>query len=204
VESTLDVPAGRAALESAGWVAGSDGVYSKAGRRLEAEILVRDGQTVRVRAAQAIADQAAKCGMSLTVSPQPYSTGVLPALRFPSDFDLYLGGWQWSIDPDDSDILSSDACPTTEAPAGKNFGCWQNPDADALLKRGLTTTGLSARAAIYAAFQELRRQERPYLLLWSDPGYALIAHQIDWPTRVGDVASPLYDWSVESWDRQGR
>ncbi|MGI9095958.1 MAG: ABC transporter substrate-binding protein [Candidatus Limnocylindrus sp.] len=204
VESTLDVPGGRATIEAAGWLVGSDGVYSKAGRRLEAEILVRDGQTLRVRAAQAIADQAAKCGMSLTVSPQPYSTGVLPALRFPSDFDLYLGGWQWSIDPDDSDILSSDACPTTEAPAGKNFGCWQNPDADALLKRGLTTTGLSARATIYAAFQELRRQERPYLLLWSDPGYALIARQIDWPTRVGDVASPLYDWSVERWDRQGR
>ena len=142
--------------------------------------------------------------MSLTVSPQPYSTGVLPALRFPSDFDLYLGGWQWSIDPDDSDLLSSDACPTAEAPAGKNFGCWQNPDADALLKRGVTQTSLSARATVYAAFQELRREERPYLLLWGDPGFALISRQIDWPTRTGDVASPLYDWSVEGWDRQSR
>ena len=189
--------AARATLEAAGWVAGSDGIYAKAGRRIEAEILVRDGQTTRVRAAQAIADQAAKCGMSLTVSPQPYSTGVLPALRFPSDFDLYLGGWQWSLDPDDSDLFSSEACPTAEAPAGKNFGCWQNADADALLKRGLSATSLSSRATIYAAFQALRRAERPYLLLWSDPGYALIASQIDWPTRTSDVASPLYDWSIE-------
>ena len=65
-------------------------------------------------------------------------------------------------------------------------------------------TSLSARAAIYAAFQELRRAERPYLLLWSDPGYALIARELEWPTRTGDIASPLYDWSVESWDRQTR
>ena len=203
-ETTLDTTAGRAIIEAAGWVAGSDGIYAKDGRRIEAEILVRDGQTIRVRAAQAIADQALKCGMLLTVSPEPYSTGVLPALRFPSDFDLYLGGWQWSLDPDDSDIFSSDSCPTAESPAGKNFGCWQSAEADALLKRGLSTTSLSARATIYAEFQALRRDERPYLLLWSDPGYALIARQMDWPTRIDDIASPLYDWAVDTWDRQGR
>jgi ABC-type transport system substrate-binding protein len=172
---------------------------AKLGARLEASILVRDGQSARTGAAQLIADQAAECGFSLTVSAQAYASEILPRLRYPNDFDAYIGSWQWSLDPDDSDLFSSAACPTQEEPAGKNFACWQSASADNLLRQAIGATSEGVRAPLYADFQSLRRSERPYLLLWADAGFALLAERIVWPTKESDILSPLYAWSIESW-----
>ena len=199
VEVVRDVAAARASLVADGWAAGSDGVLTKFGSRLEAAILVRDGQSSRTSAAQLIADQAADCGFSLTVSAQAYTTDILPKLRYPNDFDAYVGGWQWSLDPDDSDIFTSAACPTQEAPAGKNYACWQSAAADELLRQAVSAPNESVRASLYAEFQALRRSDRPYLLLWADAGYALLANRIAWPTQTVDATSLLYAWAIETW-----
>lgn len=198
-EVVRDTAAARASLLSDGWGEDSDGVFAKLGSRLEATILVRDGQSARTSAAQLIADQAAECGFSLTVSAQSYTSEILPRLRYPNDYDAYIGNWQWSLDPDDSDIFGSSACPTQEDPAGKNYVCWQSASADSLLRQGLGSASESARAPLYAQFQELRRNERPYLLLWADAGYTLLSSSITWPTVESDISSPLYAWSIEAW-----
>ena len=201
-ETTRDVAGARAALISDGWVAGEDGVFTRAGTRLEADIIVREGQAARTRAAQLIVDQVAECGISLTVAELPFTTNIAPRLRYPNDFDLYLGAWQWSLDPDDSDIFASSACPTEEAPAGKNFVCWSSSRVDQLLAQGVSAGSVSSRVGIYATIQSLRRSERPYLLLWGDPGYALIRNRFTWETKATDVQSPLYAWSIHTWDLQ--
>lgn len=201
-ETTRDVAAARAALIADGWVAGEDGVFARGGTRLEADIIVREGQVTRTRAAQLIVDQVAECGISLTVAELPFTTDIAPRLRYPNDFDLYLGAWQWSLDPDDSDIFASNACPTEEAPAGKNFVCWSSARVDQLLAQGLSAGGVSARVGIYATIQSLRRSERPYLLLWGDPGFALLRNRFTWATKSTDVQSPLYAWSIHTWDLQ--
>lgn len=198
-EVVRDTAGARAALLADGWSLESDGVMAKLGARLEASILVRDGQSARTGAAQLIADQAAECGFSLTVSAQAYASEILPRLRYPNDFDAYIGSWQWSLDPDDSDLFSSAACPTQEEPAGKNFACWQSASADNLLRQAIGATSEGVRAPLYADFQSLRRSERPYLLLWADAGFALLAERIVWPTKESDILSPLYAWSIESW-----
>jgi ABC-type transport system substrate-binding protein len=198
-EAVRDTAGARASLVADGWSEEGDGVFTKLGSRLEASILVRDGQSARTSAAQLIADQAAECGFSLTVSAQAYTSEILPRLRYPNDFDAYIGSWQWSLDPDDSDLFSSAACPTEESPSGKNFACWQSGSADSLLRQGLGSASESARAPLYAQFQELRRSERPYLLLWADAGYTLLSSGISWPTEESDVSSPLYSWSIEAW-----
>jgi peptide/nickel transport system substrate-binding protein len=201
-ETTRDVAGARAALISDGWVAGEDGVFARAGTRLEADIIVREGQVARTRAAQLIVDQVAECGISLTVAELPFTTDIAPRLRYPNDFDLYLGAWQWSLDPDDSDIFASSACPTEEAPAGKNFVCWSSSRVDQLLAQGVSAGSISSRVGIYATIQSLRRSERPYLLLWGDPGYALLRNRFTWETKAADVQSPLYAWSIHTWDLQ--
>jgi len=201
-ETTHNVAAARQVLSGAGWSADADGIFAKAGRRLEAQILVRDGQPARVRAAQSIADQALECGISLTVAPSSYATDILPRLQYPGDFDIYLGGWQWSLDPDDSDLFISSACPTEGVPAGKNFMCWQSDAVDTLLQDGRVGTVLADRAATYADLQALRRADRPLILLWGEPAYSLLAAKFVWPTRATDVSSPLYAWSIETWEAQ--
>jgi peptide/nickel transport system substrate-binding protein len=198
-EAVRNTAGARASLLADGWSEESDGVFARLGSRLEATILVRDGQSARTSAAQLIADQAAECGFSLTVSAESYTSEILPRLRYPNDFDAYIGSWQWSLDPDDSDLFSSAACPTEESPAGKNFACWQSGSADSLLRQGLGSASESVRAPLYAEFQTLRRSERPYLLLWADAGYTLLSGNISWPTEESDVSSPLYAWSIEAW-----
>ena len=198
-EAVRNTAGARASLLADGWTEESDGVFARLGSRLEATIVVRDGQSARTSAAQLIADQAAECGFSLTVSAEAYTSEILPRLRYPNDFDAYIGSWQWSLDPDDTDLFSSAACPTEESPAGKNFACWQSGSADSLLRQGLGSASESVRASLYAEFQALRRSERPYLLLWADAGYTLLSSGISWPTAESDVNSPLYAWSIESW-----
>jgi len=201
-ETTRDVAGARAALIADGWTAGEDGVFARAGTRLEADIIVREGQAARTRAAQLIVDQVAECGISLTVAELPFATDIAPRLRYPNDFDLYLGAWQWSLDPDDSDIFASSACPTEDAPAGKNFVCWSSPRVDELLAQGVSAGSISSRVGIYATIQSLRRSERPYLLLWGEPAYALLRNRFTWATREADIQSPLYAWSIHTWDLQ--
>jgi peptide/nickel transport system substrate-binding protein len=201
-ETTRDVAGARAALIEDGWEAGEDGVFTRTGTRLEADIIVREGQAARTRAAQLIVDQVAECGISLTVAELPFATDIAPRLRYPNDFDLYLGAWQWSLDPDDSDIFASSACPTEEAPAGKNFVCWSSARVDQLLAQGVAAGSISSRIGIYATIQALRRSERPYLLLWGDPAYVLLRNRFTWATREADVQSPLYAWSIHTWDLQ--
>lgn len=201
-EATRDVAGARAALIEDGWVAGEDGVFARAGTRLEADIIVREGQVARTRAAQLIVDQVAECGISLTVAELPYTTDIAPRLRYPNDFDLYLGAWQWGLDPDDSDIFASAACPTEEAPAGKNFVCWSSARVDELLAQGIAAGSINSRVGIYATIQSLRRSERPYLLLWGEPAYSLLRNRFIWATREADIQSPLYAWSIHTWDLQ--
>jgi len=201
-EATFDPSGARSALLADGWQEESDGVFAKLGTRLEGEILVREGLSARLSAAQSIADQASACGFSITVSVQPYRSGILPRLQYPVDFDAYIGGWQWSLDPDDTDLFGSEACPTEDAPVGKNFVCWQSERADSLLRQAVTGSSEEVRAPIYAEFQALRRSERPYLLLWADAGYTLLDTMFTWPTRETDAASMLYAWSIETWSEE--
>lgn len=201
-EATFDPSAARAALVADGWQEESDGVFAKLGMRLEGEILVREGLNARLSAAQSIADQASACGFAITVSAMSYRSEILPRIQYPGDFDAYIGGWQWSLDPDDTDLFDSSACPSEESPAGKNVACWQSERADGLLRQAVTGSSEDVRAPIYAEFQELRRRERPYLLLWADAGYTLLDTSFTWPTRGADRESLLYAWSIESWSEQ--
>ncbi|MFM7782404.1 MAG: ABC transporter substrate-binding protein, partial [Candidatus Limnocylindrus sp.] len=144
-EASFDPSGARSALLADGWQEESDGVFAKLGTRLEGEILVREGLSARLSAAQSIADQASACGFSITVSVQPYRSGILPRLQYPVDFDAYIGGWQWSLDPDDTDLFGSEACPTEDAPAGKNFVCWQSERVDSLLRQAVTGSSEEVR-----------------------------------------------------------
>ena len=202
LEATLNRSGARSALLADGWQEESDGVFAKLGTRLEGEILVREGLSSRLSAAQSIADQASECGFSITVSAQPYRSEILPRLQYPGDFDAYIGGWQWSLDPDDSDLFLSSACPTEEAPAGKNLSCWQSERADSLLRQAVTGSSEDVRAPIYAEFQALRRSERPNLLLWAEAGYTLLDTKFTWPTQESDASSLLYAWSIEVWSEK--
>ncbi|MFM8997510.1 MAG: hypothetical protein ACKOJD_05290, partial [Candidatus Limnocylindrus sp.] len=104
--------------------------------------------------------------------------------------------------PDDTDLFGSEACPTEDAPAGKNFVCWQSERADSLLRQAVTGSSEEVRAPIYSEFQALRRSERPYLLLWAEAGYTLLDTRFTWPTRETDAASLLYAWSIETWSEE--
>jgi peptide/nickel transport system substrate-binding protein len=139
---TRDVAAARALIESAGWTAGADGIFTLKGRRLAAEIPVRDNRPDRVKFAELVALQARDCGFDLTARPVAFGDLINMLWNYPhvipggtEPFDLYLAGWTVTIDPAEALVYFDLVCLVT-----RRAGCGEledlDPEIDRLLDEG--------------------------------------------------------------------
>lgn len=199
---TLDVDGAKALIESSGWTLGSDGIYQKDGKRLSSVLYVREGRPQRVRFGELARDQLEACGIEIEVRPSDFSTVILPLIEYPTDFDMYLGGWNTSIDPDDASIFHSSHIVTQERPDDNNFPGWNNPEADRLLDAGQQELDQEKRKAIYREFQELINEDLPYYFLWSDLQSAGLSRRVTSPVLEADLQKPskIFYWSMETWN----
>ncbi|MBS4913494.1 MAG: hypothetical protein KHZ77_04955 [Veillonella sp.] len=84
-----------------------------------------------------------------------------------AEYDIYMGSWSpstgdadWGMRP----ILASESTP----PRSYNMSFYQNPEMDALLQAGLTTSDTNARAAAYAKAQDLAWKDLPMVPMVND------------------------------------
>ena len=202
---TLDVAGAKKLIESSGWTMGSDGIYTKGGKRLSTTLYVRSGKPQRISFAQLAADQLKQCGIEINVNPADFSTVLLPLLSYPNNFDTYLGGWSTALDPDDSSIFSCDQVTTKASPDSNNFVGWCDKTADALLTQGRQETDQTKRIAIYQQFQTLIHNDNPYYFLWADTANAGLTKSVTAGTNsvvsdgTIDLKSPEYFWNQDTW-----
>jgi ABC-type transport system substrate-binding protein len=202
---TLDVAGAKKLIESSGWTMGSDGIYTKGGKRLSTTLYVRSGKPQRISFAQLAADQLKQCGIEINVNPADFSTVLLPLLSYPNNFDTYLGGWSTALDPDDSSIFSCDQVTTKASPDSNNFVGWCDKTADALLTQGRQETDQTKRIAIYQQFQTLIHNDNPYYFLWADTANAGLTKSVTAGTNsvvsdgTIDLTSPEYFWNQDTW-----
>lgn len=201
-----DVAAGKASIEASGWTLGPDGVYAKSGVRLAGEIVARsDLDAVRVQVANLMADDARKCGMDLTVRPE---TGAalasmwsyphkIPGTKTP--FDLYIGFWSASVDPDDTlSLFASWNASDAKHPDNPNFGGFVDPAYDALLKAGLATYDQPTRAEVYRQAQQELAAQLPYLYVWANGAPDAIRDAVRTTTGPVDFSQPDWAWAPET------
>lgn len=87
---TRDIAKAKSTLEAAGWALGSDGVYAKAGQKLEFRLGRRDPNPRRQQTNQLIIQQCKEAGFNLTDDPaENFNSERLPA----SDYDVALFAW---------------------------------------------------------------------------------------------------------------
>lgn len=165
-----DVDAAKALIEESGWTLGEDGIYERDGQRLEAEVLVRAGQSDRINFMQLFAEQVRECGADITVNPADFQTVLLPALdrAWAEDgFDAYFGGWSASVDPDPFSLWHCSQVSTEDRPELFNYIGYCNDEVDEIIEAGLATSDQEERRELYFRFQEILAEEQPYLFAYA-------------------------------------
>ena len=197
---TLDVAGAKKLIEASGWTLGSDGVYAKAGKKLSSVLYVRAGKPQRIAFAQLAKDQLKNCGIDVSVKESDFQAVLMPLLRFPNNFDTYLGGWTVTTDPDDSSIFATNQCPTKETPDSYNLVCYASAEADKLFTQGQQTFDQNQRKQIYYQLQVLLHNDAPYYFLWADKLHRGYSKRVSaQPPETIDYTSPLDYWNMDNW-----
>jgi ABC-type transport system substrate-binding protein len=200
-----DASAAQAALQAAGWVRGSDGIYERAGMRLQSSIAVRPGQNDLLALMTAAATRLRACGIGLDVQATTLSgQDIIDALEYPNTFETYLASQSAGSDPDDAlgRMLGSRATSASN-PGDADFGGWQDALTNQLLAQGVRTADPAARAATYAQLEAHLAGQVPVLPISWDPAYGALARRVTEGGVAVDPAAPGYDRDVLSWRLTG-
>ena len=154
--------AASALLASDGWVAGADGIRSKAGRRLGIRLIDYTGIQAEDELATIVAAEERSVGIEVT--RQRYSRQEFFSLSGP----LYSGHYQvslYNIQPSwDPDVSWQFAC-NQRRPNGFNSASYCNPAVDRALAHAITVFDRTARSRDYAFVQRQVLKDLPYYFL---------------------------------------
>lgn len=175
-------------LEKSGWTLGSDNIYEKSGTKLSFEIVVGEGDQVRVDMATIAAQQFKEIGVEAKV--------VVKSKIDWANQDSYLIGWGSPFDPDDHTykVFGTDK--------GSNFSAYSNSKIDELLKAARQTDIESERLKYYKEFQEEMTKDMPYTFIaYIDAIYVSksTVKGITPETVLGHHGVGIF-WNVEDWD----
>jgi ABC-type transport system substrate-binding protein len=198
---SADPAAARRQLEAAGYLAGADGIYTRAGQRLAAELLVRAGRPDLAALAAAMSVELRGCGIDLAVRQVDFTSElILSQLEWPNTFDLFLATVRSGPDPDiDLGWLGSDHVTDARDPGDANFGGWSDLATDRLLAEAVATLGTVRRAATYRELQAHLAAGMPVLPLVLDVAYGAVSVRLVTAAGSVDPALMTYELGIDTW-----
>ena len=156
-----DLKAARALLEEAGWLL-PQGSQTRQREGVELSIsLITDRDPLRNALAQEVAQQLAKVGIAVRVTPQD-STTLVRDFLIPRQYQAAIFGWDPGPDPDPYPAWHSSQITDN----GRNLAAYVSDEADRLLEEARRTTDMNQRQALYYAFQQIFHDDVPSLLLY--------------------------------------
>ncbi|MGH9119788.1 MAG: ABC transporter family substrate-binding protein [Acidimicrobiales bacterium] len=184
--ATQDTAAARAALESAGYVAGADGVYEHPERgRLSIRITWRDPNERRQSTAQLIQAQVQEAGIEVVFAPQPdfefLDTG---------NFDLALFGWTGGSTLSGNDSIY-------RSTGGQNFSNNVNSEVDALFDQANVELDADTRTDLMNQIDELLWQDMHSLPLFQVP--ELLANDQEIGNVIYNGYGNQFTWNAQQW-----
>jgi ABC-type transport system substrate-binding protein len=197
---TFDVAGARALLERNGYAL-VDGVYAKGGKKLTADLYVRQDNPQRVKFALLARDDVARCGIDITVKQAGYSTVLVSLLSYPNNFDVYLGGWGDLTDPEDSSTFGCTHVTTKANLFDQNFAGYCDPKLDALQAAAAQELDRTKRKELLAQVQLYLHDNGPYYFLWTDLGHRAYSTKLATNGALGPIDyTSFYDWwNLDSW-----
>ncbi|HEX5506740.1 MAG TPA: ABC transporter substrate-binding protein [Thermomicrobiales bacterium] len=178
-------------LDQAGWAKGPDGIRAKDGKKLSFNIWTNAGNTVRGQYITVLQQMWKAVGADVTPKTEEWNA-FLSRIEDTHAFDIFLVGFQWDIDPDQSTMWKSGSYT-----GGFNMNKYANPQVDKLCDEGLTTLDQAKRKQIYIQMQNLVMDDLPSLILDFPQGTAAVnkrVHNLD-PNAI-NIRWNSYAWWV--------
>jgi len=146
-------------LDGAGWVAGSDGVRAKDGKKLQFTIWTNAGNKNREALITVMQQQWKAIGVDATPKTEDFAS-LVTRITETHDFEVAMLGFIWDADPDQSAMWS------TKSYTGEfNLGKYSNPQVDKLIDNGLTELDTAKRKQIYIDMQNAVLDDAPSIIL---------------------------------------
>ena len=146
-------------LDDAGWAKGNDGIRAKDGVRLSFTLHTNSGSDVNTQYA-AVMQQAWKAiGVDCTPQEDEWNA-FLERLTSTRDFEVFLIGFSWGVDPDQSNMWS-----TAAYEGGLNVNKYSNPQVDDLLEQGIRETAIPTRKQVYTQMQNIVVDDLPSAII---------------------------------------
>ena len=162
----FDLAQARAALDSAGWRAGPDGIRVKGGQRLHITFATTTGSAVGNRLSVLLQSAWKEAGVELEI--KQYASALYLAsftaggILQTGKFDVASFSWVNGVDPDDATIFTCDQFP----PHGYNQSRFCNKELDAQERIALSSNDQAVRKKAYARVQEIVVDQLPTFTMW--------------------------------------
>ena len=162
---TFDKAKANSLLDAAGWAKGADGIRAKDGLPLKFEMHTNAGNKQRESLLQVMQQSWKDIGVEATPKLIQFPQLVTEIVST-RDFDLFLVGFSWTQDPDESPLFHS----RNTVPGGFNGADFKNADVDAALDGALATLDKSKRKELYGKFQDIMSDQVPAPILMFNVG----------------------------------
>lgn len=180
-----------ALLAEAGFQKGPDGILKKDGKPFEFNILLSQGNSVRIQSAEIIQKRLSEIGIIVKIRVIEWASFINEFID-KKNFEAVILGWTIpQSDPDLFDIWHS----SKQGPKELNFISFENKEADELLVKARHTFDKEERKKCYFRLQEILAEEQPYTFLFIP--YATLAIQ----KRIKGIepAPAGIGYNVEKW-----
>jgi peptide/nickel transport system substrate-binding protein len=152
-------------LDAAGWTKGSDGIRAKAGQKLKFTMITNAGNKQRESLLTVMQQSWHDIGVEATPSLIQFPQLVSQIVDIRT-FDVFLVGFNWSVDPDESPLFHS----RNTAPGGFNGFDFKNDQVDSILDQALGTLDQAKRKQLYGQFQDIMSDLVPAPILFFNTG----------------------------------
>jgi len=159
-------------LDDAGWKLGSDGIRAKGGQKLSFSMWTNSGNKVRENYLLVLQEGWKAIGVEMKPQTEEFSV-YLDRINKNFDFDMFLVGFSWGVDPDQTTMWDS-----MQHGGGFNSYHYSNPMVDMLLDQGLHVLDQDKRKQIYLDMQNRIIADAPALVSDFPQGLAAINKRV--------------------------
>ena len=148
-------------LDAAGWKASGGGTRAKDGVPLKFEMITNAGNKVRENLLVVLQQQWKDVGIDATPKYVDFNKVLVPAITDTRKFDIFMVGFSWGVDPDQSALWHS----RNAGPGGFNGVGYKNPEMDKVLDDAVAVLDQNKRKQLYFKMQQILSEDQPAPIL---------------------------------------